>query len=88
LLAQAARVPPRKAWSTVVALDRDLRLPRQARHVRNSGRPATGAPTHEALLGRAVHTNKASLAFRVLRACRNRGLHSIGIVLVGLVRRQ
>ena len=66
--------PPFEPWDQAVflvrqpLLYRDLRLPHQARHVRDARMSPARARAHEALLRSAVHANVARLAIGVLRA--------------------
>jgi len=104
LLAQAARVPPRppliKSTSApkiiiLGLLDGELRLPRQARHVRdaqfwrfNAVTISTGASTHEAFSGARMYgleTDVAFLPLRVVRARLDRDHDGLFIFFVGVV---
>ena len=95
LLAQAARVPPIKPLIHLVVQivllglsDQNLRLLRQARHVRETRRPAARAPAHEALLCFPVEGFRADVArltFCVVRTRLRRNRHGLLIFVVGVV---
>ena len=75
MLAQAARVPPLKLVIIQIPLfgicDQNLRLLRQARHVRKPRRPTARASAHEALLRlpmQGLRADVARLALGVLGA--------------------
>ena len=71
-----------------VTLDLDLRLPRQARHMRKTCPPSARAPAHEALIrirDDCLQADVAPLARRVLRARRDCCLNSAIVSLLGLL---
>ena len=60
-------------------------MPRQARHVRDAGRPAARAPAHETLLRAIFQTNVARLAFRVVLALLDRVRDGLLVLFLGVI---
>ena len=89
-LTEAARVPRLKSARDIVIInsprDRNLRLPREARHVREARRPATRAHAHEALgFVALLHADVARLALGVLGALFDRDRDGLLVFFVRVV---
>jgi len=68
--------------------DQNLRLLRQARHVREARRPAARTHAHEALLGfpmEGLRADVARLAIRVIRARLRRDSYGLRVPLIRIV---